>query len=62
MKSFANNQIGGRQLLNIRPYELEELGILSIGHQETILEAVEHLKNFVSCHKIWICVVNILMK
>lgn len=48
MKSFANNQIGGRQLLNIRPYELEELGIESIGHQETILEAVEHLKNFVS--------------
>lgn len=34
--------------MNLRPYELEELGILSVGHQEIILEAVEHLKNFVS--------------
>lgn len=48
IKAFANNQIDGRQLLNLRPYELEELGILSVGHQEIILEAVEHLKNFVS--------------
>lgn len=48
IKAFANNQIDGRQLLGIRPYELEELGILSVGHQEIILEAVEHLKNFVS--------------
>lgn len=48
IKAFANNQIDGRQLLNLRPYELEELGIPSVGHQEIILEAVEHLKNFVS--------------
>lgn len=48
IKAFANNQIDGRQLLNLRPYELEELGIISVGHQEIILEAVEHLKNFVS--------------
>jgi connector enhancer of kinase suppressor of Ras 2 len=47
IQAFANNQIDGRQLLNLRPYELEELGIVSIGHQEIILEAVEHLKNFV---------------
>jgi connector enhancer of kinase suppressor of Ras 2 len=47
IQAFANNQIDGRQLLNLRPYELEELGIVSIGHQESILEAVEHLKNFV---------------
>lgn len=47
IKAFANNQIDGRQLLNLRPYELEELGIISVGHQEIILEAVEHLKNFV---------------
>lgn len=46
--SFANNQVGGRQLLNIRPYELEQLGMLSIGHQEIVLEAVENLRNFVS--------------
>lgn len=47
IKAFANNQVDGRQLLGVRPHELEELGILSVGHQEIILEAVEHLKNFV---------------
>lgn len=47
LKAFSNNQIDGRQLLNLRPYELEELGITIVGHQEIILEAVEHLKNFV---------------
>jgi connector enhancer of kinase suppressor of Ras 2 len=47
IKAFANNQINGNQLLSLRPYELEELGIMSIGHQEVILEAVEHLRNFV---------------
>lgn len=46
--SFTNNQIGGQQLLNIRPYELEQLGMRSIGHQEIVLEAVENLRNFVS--------------
>ncbi|XP_063698823.1 uncharacterized protein LOC134829592 [Culicoides brevitarsis] len=46
LTSFTNNQINGTQLLNIRPYELEELGIKSIGHQEIILEALEVLKNF----------------
>lgn len=45
--SFTNNEVGGQQLLNIRPYELEELGMHSIGHQEIVLEAVEHLRNFV---------------
>lgn len=44
--SFANNEIKGQTLLNIRPYELEELGITSIGHQEIVLEAVEQLRNF----------------
>lgn len=48
LSSFANNQINGNRLLNIRPYELEELGIACIGHQEIILEALEVLKNFVS--------------
>jgi connector enhancer of kinase suppressor of Ras 2 len=47
IKAFANNHIGGQQLLNLRPYELEELGITKVGQQELILEAVEHLKNFV---------------
>lgn len=44
--SFTNNEVNGQQLLHIRPYELEQLGIYSIGHQEIILEAVEHLRNF----------------
>lgn len=48
VKSFTNNQIDGERLLNLRPYELEQLGVKSIGHQEIILEAVEQLKNFVS--------------
>lgn len=48
IQSFLNNQIGGKQLLDIRASELEQLGIHRIGHQEIILEAVEHLKNFVS--------------
>lgn len=46
VQSFTNNEVGGRQLLNIRPYELEQLGMYSIGHQEIVLEAVGYLKNF----------------
>ncbi|XP_017469109.1 PREDICTED: uncharacterized protein LOC108361064 [Rhagoletis zephyria] len=46
ISSFTNNEVGGRQLLNIRPYELEQLGMYSIGHQEIVLEAVENLRNF----------------
>ncbi|XP_037951622.1 uncharacterized protein LOC119682288 isoform X1 [Teleopsis dalmanni] len=44
--SFTNNEVGGKQLLNIRPYELEQLGMFLIGHQEIVLEAVENLRNF----------------
>lgn len=46
VKSFTNNEVKGQQLLNIRPYELEQLGMQTIGHQEIVLEAVEHLRNF----------------
>lgn len=46
--SFTNNQVNGQQLLHIRSYELEQLGMLSIGHQEIVLEGVESLRNFVS--------------
>ncbi|XP_058061717.1 uncharacterized protein LOC131212018 [Anopheles bellator] len=46
VQSFTNNGVGGKQLLNIRPYELEQLGMNLIGHQEIVLEAVENLKNF----------------
>lgn len=45
--SFTNNQVNGQQLLHIRSYELEQLGMTSIGHQEIVLEAVESLRNFV---------------
>lgn len=46
INSFTNNEVGGQKLLHIRPYELEHLGIISIGHQEIVLEAVEQLRNF----------------
>ncbi|KXJ68332.1 hypothetical protein RP20_CCG004169 [Aedes albopictus] len=46
VQSFTNNEVGGEQLLNIRPYELEQLGMYSIGHQEIVLEAVGYLRNF----------------
>lgn len=45
---FSKHDIDGKALLNIRPYELENLGMRRIGHQEIVLEAVENLRNFVS--------------
>lgn len=44
--SFTNNQIDGQTLLTIRPYELEELGMKSIGHQEILFEGLDLLRNF----------------
>lgn len=44
--SFTNNEIRGQALLNIRPYELNELGMHKIGHQEIVLEGIEQLRNF----------------
>lgn len=46
--SFLNNQVNGQQVLNLRPDDLEHLGVFKLGHQELILEAVEHLRHFVS--------------
>lgn len=46
VNSFGNNEIKGYTLLNIRPFELNELGVTSIGHQEIILEAVDQLRKF----------------
>ncbi|EDV36758.1 uncharacterized protein Dana_GF11787 [Drosophila ananassae] len=43
---FSKHDIDGKALLNIRPYELENLGMRRIGHQEIVLEAVENLRNF----------------
>lgn len=46
--SFLNNRVNGQQLLNLGPDDLEHLGVVKLGHQELILEAVELLRNFVS--------------
>lgn len=46
LSAFSNNFFNGTKLLSLRPYELIEIGITKIGHQEIILEAVENLKNF----------------
>ncbi|KAG9431077.1 hypothetical protein HZU67_07051 [Apis mellifera carnica] len=44
--SFTNHAVNGQQLLSLRPEDLEHLGVLKLGHQEIILEAVEYLRNF----------------
>uniref|UniRef100_A0A1L8DXV9 Putative membrane-associated guanylate kinase-interacting protein/connector enhancer of ksr n=1 Tax=Nyssomyia neivai TaxID=330878 RepID=A0A1L8DXV9_9DIPT len=46
VNSFTNNEVGGQELLSIRPYILEQLGMYSISHQEIVLEAVKLLRNF----------------
>ncbi|XP_044742809.1 uncharacterized protein LOC123305220 [Chrysoperla carnea] len=46
INSFLNNGVKGHQLLNLRADDLEHLGVYTLGHQELILEAVEHLRNF----------------
>lgn len=46
INAFTNNEIRGQALLSIRPYELNELGMQKIGHQEIVLEGVEQLRNF----------------
>lgn len=40
--------LDGAKLLMLRCDDLEYLGMHIIGHQELLLEAVEHLRNFVS--------------
>lgn len=44
--SFGHHGVNGQQLLNLRPEDLEQLGVFKLGHQEIILEAVEYLRNF----------------
>lgn len=41
-----NHNVNGQQLLNLRPEDLEHLGVFKLGHQEIVLEAVEYLRNF----------------
>lgn len=38
--------MSGQQLLSLQPEDLHHLGIVKLGHQEIILEAVEYLCNF----------------
>jgi len=45
---FITNEVNGQQLLNVQPDDLDHWGVKKLGHQEIILEAVEHLRNFVS--------------
>ncbi|XP_044267654.1 uncharacterized protein LOC123013286 [Tribolium madens] len=44
--SFLNNGVTGHQLLSLRADDLDNLGVKSLGHQEVILESVEHLRHF----------------
>ncbi|XP_047521014.1 uncharacterized protein LOC125060256 isoform X2 [Pieris napi] len=43
---FIKKGVNGAKLLTLRCDDLEYLGIQVIGHQELLLEAVEHLRNF----------------
>ncbi|KAF6211410.1 hypothetical protein GE061_011922 [Apolygus lucorum] len=45
IQSFLNNRITGQQILGFGPSDLELLGIKKIGHQEIILEGIEHLRS-----------------
>lgn len=40
-----NHNVNGQRLLNLQPEDLDRLGVLKIGHQEIIFEAVEYLRN-----------------
>ncbi|KAK3926837.1 Connector enhancer of kinase suppressor of ras 3 [Frankliniella fusca] len=46
LQLFLANDVNGQLLLNFRSEDLDNLGIKRLGHQELILEAVEHLRNF----------------
>lgn len=52
---FSNNEVNGQQLLNLTPDDLTHLGVFKLGHQELILEAVQHLRNFVSIFYSYFC-------
>ncbi|KYN02475.1 Connector enhancer of kinase suppressor of ras 3 [Cyphomyrmex costatus] len=44
--SFLNHNVNGQQLLNIQSEDLERLGVIKLGHQEIILNAMEYLRSF----------------
>ena len=43
--SFLNNNVTGRGLLSVTVDDLYKLQVEKVGHQEIILEALEHLRN-----------------
>ena len=45
---FNENDITGKQILLLDHMDLDNIGITKFGHQELILEAVEHLRQLVS--------------
>lgn len=42
---FLNNNIDGKKLMLLTPFDLEKISIMKVGHQELILEAVDLLKS-----------------
>lgn len=48
IKYFIDTDVNGQKLLDMQPNDLDKIGVLKIGHQELILEAVDLLRNFVS--------------
>lgn len=48
VEALRARSLDGHKLLMLRCDDLEYLGVHVIGHQELLLEAVEHLRNFVS--------------
>jgi SAM domain (Sterile alpha motif) len=52
---FINNNVTGRGLLNVTVDDLYKLHVEKLGHQEIILEGLEHLRNLVSSYlKYWV--------
>lgn len=45
---FATRGLDGSRLLALRCDDLDNIGVVPIGHQELLLEAVDLLRNYVS--------------
>lgn len=50
VRHFASNKVDGKRLLQLSADTLPALRVTKVGHQEIILQAVELLRNIVSCH------------
>lgn len=60
IKYFVDTDVNGQKLLDMQPNDLDKIGVLKIGHQELILEAVDLLRNFVSLCKLGSNVLNFI--